>query len=177
MTLDDRMREVFNILERYIEDHYQLPVRICDVPDPYTGDLDGAEIHIDYDMDAETALFIIAHLFGHTVQWNTSPAARDIGYRLFPNPTEEESRKLHEYEFEACQYSMELFHRAGVHDFDQWLSDYSACDFRYLMHFYKTNEKPPFKSFWQEGSPLLPPKPIPDFAPQKWVMRWDGIVV
>lgn len=174
---DARLHQAFNTIEPYIERTWGIPVRVRDVPNPFTGDLDGAEIHVDYDEEVESALFIIAHLFGHTVQWNTSEAARALGYQLYPNPTPEQARALHEYEFEACRYSMELFHRAGVHDLDQWLSDYSACDFRYLMHFYRTQEKRPFKSFWKTGSPLLTPLPIPDFHPQKWVSRWEGIVV
>jgi hypothetical protein len=111
------------------------------------GDLDGAEIHVDFAEDIESALFIIAHLFGHTVQWNTDEAAREIGYQLYPNPGEEMMRRLHDYEHEACRYSMQLFHEAGVNDLDQWLSDYSACDFAFLGHFYRSGEKPPFKTF------------------------------
>jgi hypothetical protein len=86
-------------------------------------------------------------------------------------------QKLVEYETEACRYSMELFHRAGIHDLDQWLSDYSSCDFRFLMDVYTTGVKKPFKSFWHTPSPLLAPKPIPPFHPTKWVSRWEGIVV
>jgi hypothetical protein len=174
---DDRMREVFNRLEKHIEDKYGVPVRIRDVPNPFTGDLDGAEIHVDYAEDIESALFIIAHLFGHTVQWNTSEAARELGYRLYPNPSDELLKRLGEYELEACRYSMSLFHEAGVHDFDQWLSDYSACDYAYLVDFYQTQVKKPFKSFWRDGAPLLAPKAIPDFQPTKWVARVSGIVV
>ncbi|MFZ5469824.1 MAG: hypothetical protein ACOZIN_10350 [Myxococcota bacterium] len=174
---DKDLRDAFNRLEKHIEERYGVPVRVRDVPDPFTGDLDGAEIHVDYDEEVETALFIIAHLFGHTVQWNTSPESREIGYRLYPNPTEEQLQKLKAYEHEACQYSMTLFHEAGVSHFDQWLSDYSACDFAYLVHFYRTGEKRPFKSFWKEGAPMLKPKPIPPFRPQRWVSRTSGIVV
>jgi hypothetical protein len=171
------MREVFNVLERHIERVWNVPVRIRDVPNPFTGDLDGAEIHVDYAEDLESALFIIAHLFGHTVQWNTDEAARDVGYRLYPNPTDEQLRRLHEYELEACRYSMQLFHDAGVRDFDQWLSDYSACDFAYLVDFYRSGVKRPFKSFWRDGAPLLTPKAIPAFQPTRWVARVSGIVV
>src|SRR4051812_3046808 len=121
---DERMREVFNHLERYIERVYDVPIRISDVPNPFTGDLDGAEIQVDYDEDIESALFIVVHLFGHTVQWNTSEASREIGHKLYPNASEEMMQKLHHYELEACQYSMQLFHEAGVHDLDAWLSDY-----------------------------------------------------
>jgi hypothetical protein len=174
---DERMREAFNTLERYIEDTWAIPVRVRDVPNPFTGDLDGAEIHIDYDEEIESALFIIAHLFGHTVQWNSSEKARELGYKLYPNPSEELKQRLMEYEIEACRYSMQLFHQAGVRDLDQWLSDYSSCDFRFLMDAYTTGVKKPFKTFWQTPSPLLAPKPIPPFHPKKWVSRWEGIVV
>lgn len=174
---DARMRQAFNVLERHVEEKYRVPIRIRDVPNPFTGDLDGAEIHVDYDEDIESALFIIAHLFGHTVQWNTDEKAREIGYRLIPNPTEAQLSALQAYELEACRYSLQLFHEAGLFDFDAWLSDYSACDFAYLVHFYKTGQKPPFKSFWRDGAPPLLPKAIPDFQPQKWVSRWEGIVV
>ncbi len=172
-----RMREIFNTIERHVEERFGIPILIKDVPNPFTGDLDGAEIHVDYEEDLESALFIIAHLFGHTVQWNTDESARAIGYRLYQNPTPEELRRLQEYELEACRYSVRLFHEAGVKDCDQWLADYSACDFAYLVHFYTTGEKRPFKSFWKEGAPLLEPKAIPAFRPQKWVGRWEGIVV
>lgn len=171
------MREVFNRIERYVEQHWGIPVRIGDVPDPFTGDLDGAEIHVDFDEDVESALFIVAHLFGHTAQWNTDEKAREIGYRLYENPTPEELARLQEYELEACRYTLQLFHDAGVHDCDAWLSDYAACDFAYLVHVYTTGERRPFKSFWKDGAPLLTPKPIPFFRPSKWVGRREGIVV
>ena len=45
---------------------------------------DNAEIHLDYDLEAEDALFILVHLFGHTVQWNTSEEARAIGRHTGP---------------------------------------------------------------------------------------------
>lgn len=176
-AFEARLRAAFNLLEQHVEQRYGIPIRIRDVPSPFTGDLDGAEIHVDYAEDIESALFIIAHLFGHTVQWNTDEKAREIGYRLYPNPSEELLQRLHAYEYEACRYSMQLFHEAGVEDLDQWLSDYSACDFAYLRHFYVTGEKPPFKTFWQQGAPLLEPKAIPAFHPTKWVSRWEGIVV
>src|SRR5262249_12307604 len=52
---DKRFREVFNTLEPYIERRYGVPVIISDVPDPFTGDLDGSEIHVDYANDVEAS--------------------------------------------------------------------------------------------------------------------------
>ena len=175
---DDRLREVFNILEAHIENRYNVPVRIRDVPDPFSGDLDGSEIHVDYDEDIESAVFIIAHLFGHTVQWNVCEESREIGYTIKADPTEEWLEKLVKYETDACRYSLQLFHEAGVRDMDQWLCDYSACDLRYLLHFYRSGgERLPFKSFWEEGADKLEPLAIPEFQPSRWVTRFQGIVV
>ena len=175
---DERLRAVFNQVEPYIERRYGIPVRIRDVPNPFTGDLDGEEIHVDYAEDIESALFIIAHLFGHTVQWNSDVSARELGGGgLVEKPGPQLLQRLLDYEVEACRYSLQLFHDAGVKDLDGWVSDYAACDWGYLKHFYETGEKAPFKSFWREGVPLLTPKPIPEFRPQKWISRWAGIVV
>ncbi len=159
-----------------IEERWGVPVIIADVANPFTGDLDGAEIKVDFDLSAEDALFIIVHLFGHTAQWNTSEAARIIG--RYPGPwTDDAIARVQAYEHEACQYSLQLFHEAGVHDLDQWLSDFSACDFAYLENFYRTGKTGAFRTFWHDGRPLLTPKPIPAFTPQRWLARWDGIVV
>ena len=174
---DDRFREIFNTVEPYIENRYGVPVVISDVPNPFTGDLDGSEIHVDYELSAEEAVFLLVHLFGHTVQWNLSEYAREIGTMAQRNPTDEMLDKLAAYEKEACRYSLQLFHEAGVLDCDQWLADFHACDFKYLRTFYKTGEKKPFRSFWIDGTPQLAPLDIPDFQPTRWVTRWQGIVV
>ena len=140
MITEDTFLKIFNKAERYIEERHGIPVRIGDVAHPFTGDLDGAEIQVDYAENAENALFILVHLFGHTVQWNLSDAAREL-------------------------------------EFDQWMADFSACDFAYLKHFYQTGERRPFREFWKDGQPLLPALPIPSFTPEKWLSRWKGVVV
>jgi len=85
LITEDRFREVFNLLERHLEERYELPVVITDVSNPFTGDLDGAEIRVDFDLSAEESVFILAHLFGHTVQWNLSAADREIGRKVETN--------------------------------------------------------------------------------------------
>jgi hypothetical protein len=174
---EDRFREVFNIVEPYIENRYGIPVVIRDVTDPFTGDLDGERIEVDYDQSCEDALFIIVHLFGHTVQWNTDPRARSIGTARVEKPTEEFLAELRDYEAKACAYSLRLFHDAGVFDLDQWTADFAACDSAYLMHFYRTGEKLHFRNFWRAGMPLVQPLQIPEFQPARWVSRNDGVVI
>jgi hypothetical protein len=183
-TVDDRValgqeraRAVFDRVELELERRWAIPVRIGDVPDPFTGDLDGAEIAIDYDNDAEGALFLLLHLFGHTVQWNVRPEARELGTRAQAKPDAEALAELEAYEREACEYSLELLHQCGVRDLDGWFSDYAACDLAYLEHFYRTGKKAPFFAFWRPNVSRLAPRPIPPFQPMRWKARWDGVVV
>lgn len=150
---------------------------ICDVPDPSPGDLNGAEIHIDYLTGAELRLFLLSHLFGHTVQWNVSPRAFELGQPKTPPVEEPLLGDLIEYEREAARYGYGLLLEAGITDCGQWLADFTACDLAYLTHFYRTGEKPHFREFWRDGQPLLEPRSAPAFKPAKKVFRIDGIVI
>jgi len=173
----EHLRAVFNRLERLIEERWGVPVRIQDVPNPFTGDLDGEQIMVDYDLEIEDALFILIHLFGHTVQWNVSADARAIAFLQPATWTDDQLRAACTYEQEACRYSLQLLHDAGIHDLDQWISDFAACDIAYLMHFYRTGEKRAFRSFWRDGTPRVTPLSIPDFRPAQWLSRYQGTVV
>jgi hypothetical protein len=172
-----RLKQVFDKVERMIEDRWGIPVIINDVPNPFTGDLDGGEIFVDYDLEVEEALFILVHLFGHTVQWNVSENARATAFMKPEHWTPELMKQAADYEAEACRYCLQLLHDADVHDLDQWIADFAACDVAYLMHFYATGEKRPFREFWKDGSPILEAKPIPEFHPERWISRSTGTVV
>jgi hypothetical protein len=174
---ESRFRDVFNTIEEYIERRYSGQVVISDVTDPFTGDLDGESIAVDYDQSSEDALFIMAHLLGHTVQWNTSPRAREIGTAPIPAATEEFLDELAAYEKQACRYSLQLFHDAGIRGLDQWVSDFASCDSAYLMHFYRTGKKLQFRSFWRDGMSLIQPLAIPPFQPSRWLSRSGGVVL
>jgi hypothetical protein len=175
-TRDDRYREAFNRVEGHIERRYGLPVVITDVQDPFTGDLDGARILVDYDLEPEDALFILVHLFGHTVQWNVNPDDRALGLLDVRDPTPQLLAELERYERDGARYSLQLFHEAGIHDLDQWLADFAACDVAYLLHYYRTGNKLPFRSFWKDGTQALTPLAIPAFSPERWVTR-SGTVI
>jgi hypothetical protein len=174
---EGRFRQVFNAMEQFIERRYGVPVRICDVATPFTGDLDGAEIQIDYEQGIEEAVFILAHLFGHTVQWNINERSREIGAVVPGEVNEEQLAEIDAYEREACAYSIQLLHDAGVHDLDQWFSDFATCDYAYLDHYYRTGEKREFVDFWRDNQPIVAPLKIPRFHPTQWVARWKGTVI
>ena len=164
-------------VQDHLEHSYAIRVVTRDIPDPLTGDLDGAEIHIDYAVTSEQRLFLLGHLFGHTVQWNVDPAAFDIGRKYQPPVDEKLFPAILAYEGEAACYALGMFHQIGITETLQWFSDYSACDQAYLLHFYRTGEKRDFRSFWRDNAPRIEPKPIPFFTPTKRVFRLDGVVI
>lgn len=164
-------------VEHLLKDRYAIAVITRDIPDPLTGDLDGLEIHIDYAATPEQRLFLLAHLFGHTVQWNVDPGAFELGRQYKPPVPEELFPAILAYELEAARYGLSLLHEAGVTSADEWFSKYSACDQAYLVNFYRTGEKGDFQSFWLETVFLVPPKPIPSFTPMRRTFRMDGVVI
>ena len=81
--IDLSLKDAFRRARDRVES-YGVRVYIGDVQDPNTGIFDGSEIGIDYANDLEMSLFVLVHLFGHTVQWNTVPAYRTIDTRVKP---------------------------------------------------------------------------------------------
>jgi hypothetical protein len=164
-------------VQEHIERRYHIPVVTRDIPDPLIGDLDGAEIHIDCAVTPEQRLFLLAHLFGHMVQWNVSPEAFEIGQPRRPPVDETLLPVLLAYEREAAGYGMALLHETGIRQADRWFADYSACDLAYLAHFYRTGEKRDPRSFWQPATPPVESRAIPAFTPTRLVFRSSGVVI
>jgi len=164
-------------VQEHIEHFYGVRVVMRDIPDPLIGDLDGSEIHIDHAVDPEQRLFLLAHLFGHTVQWSVSTDAFKIGRPHQPPVNDDLLPAIMEYEREAASYALALFHQIGLTGADQWFCDYTACDMAYLEHYYRTGEKRDFRSFWRDNTPLIEPKPVPAFTPTRRIFRHDGIVI
>jgi hypothetical protein len=165
------------LVQQRIERVYGVRVVTRDIPDPLIGDLDGLEIHVDYAITAEQRLFLLAHLFGHTVQWNLDPGAFDIGKQYCPPVAEDLIPQIVEYESQAARYGLALCWDASIDGIESWFSAYSACDQAYLLHFYRTGEKKEFRSFWADNVPLVQPKRIPPFAPRRRTFRMDGVVL
>jgi hypothetical protein len=151
---------------------YGIGVYFGDVPDPNTGTFDGLEIGIDFANDLDTSLFVLAHLFGHTVQWNTVPAYRTIDHRARPGAAPEVIEEARVYERNASRLALSLLHGAGITDRDQWLADWWASDWRYLSTFYATGKLPVWASCRVTGQPLLEPLAIPEFTPQRFNARY-----
>src|SRR5689334_22708728 len=135
-------------VQEHLERDWGIPVVTRDIPDPLTGDLDGAEIDVDYAITPEQRLFLLGHLFGHTVQWNVNESAFDLGRQYKPPVDEALFPEVLAYEGEAARYGLQLLHQIGINDVDQWFSNYTAADQAYLLHFYRTGDKGEFKNFW-----------------------------
>jgi len=177
--MEIRFEEYSARTQKHLESFYGIRVVTRDIPDPLTGDLDGAEIDIDYAVTAEQRLFLLGHLFGHTVQWNVDPTSFELGRKYQPPVSEELIPAIIAYEREAACYGLALFHQIGItdRDTDRWFCNYTACDQAYLLYFYRTGEKRDFQSFWRSDGPEIEPKPIPAFTPKKRSMRMDGVVI
>lgn len=167
-------KQAFDAIEARIEHRYGIQVVISDVLDPNTGDFDGERILLDYNQDLEIALFVLIHLFGHTVQWNISEEFRILGQDLKLEKTEEELKRIYVYEKDATRYSIQLMEEAGVHGLDQWASDWWAADWIFLEHLYRTGEKLDVRTLLRPGqAEKLIPLEIPEFMPQRWCSRWS----
>ena len=173
-TADElRFKRAYDLVERHVEERYELPVVISDVLDPNTGDFDGVSIKLDHTLELDVALFVLAHLFGHTAQWATDARLRELGTRYgVERPPPELFEEIRRYEADASRIALTLFRDAGVTDLDAWLADWAAADWAYLEHFYRTGEKVDFRRFLRPGAPPLEPLPIPAFRPARWVSRF-----
>jgi len=163
--------------QNHLETFYGIQVVTRDIPDPLVGDLDGSEIDIDQAVTSEQRLFMLGHLFGHTVQWSVDPASFEIGRRYQPPVSEDLIPAIIAYEREAASYGLAMFHQISIVDIDQWFCDYTASDQAYLLHFCRTGEKGDFRSFWRTNAPQIEPKPVPTFTPTKRTWRMGGIVI
>ncbi len=169
--IDLPLKDVFRRARARIET-YGIRVYVGDVPDPNTGTFDGIEIGIDYANTLEMSVFVLVHLFGHTVQWNTVPSYRTIDQRAKPGAPPSVIEEARMYECDASRYGLTLLHDAGVTDRDQWLSDWWASDWHYLSTFYSTGHLPNWETCRSTGHALLEAKAIPPFTPERFYPRY-----
>src|SRR5579863_8386330 len=104
-------------VQERIEAH-GIRVLTTDVPDPLTGDLNGLEIQIDYAVTPEQRLFLLLHLFGHTVQWNVNPRSYEIGRPRVPPVDVQLLPEIVEYEREAASYALAILLETGITGLD-----------------------------------------------------------
>jgi hypothetical protein len=163
-------RTIFRALVERIEGAYSLRVSIGPVTGTYTGQFDGKEIWVDLDKDPEEAVFILVHLFGHTVQWNLDEKLRVLGL-ADSGVKEEDLPRIYQYERQASQFGLALLEETGEFRLARWLSNCFGADWKFLAHFYRTGEKVRFEREAGADEPLLVALLIPSFIPQRWPPR------
>ena len=77
-------RDACGAVTKHLHARYGVSVEVASIKPPLKGDLDGSRILVaDHNTDEER-LFLVAHLFGHTVQWNISAELRRLGMTMGP---------------------------------------------------------------------------------------------
>ncbi len=163
-------RVAFRALVERLERGYHLKVKVGPVTGSYTGQFDGTEIWVDLERDPEEAVFILVHLFGHTVQWNRDANLRRLGLAV-SGVTEQDLPRIYQYERQASQLGLALLEETGEFRLARWLSDCFGADWKFLAHFYRTGEKVRFGKEAGADEPLLTAVPIPSFTPRRWPPR------
>ena len=79
---------------------------------------------------------------------------------------------LHDYEFEAAGFGLQLLHERGVMGQDQWYSDFVHTDWRYVERYYETDKLPPWEECLVSGSPLIEAHAIPQLKHQQVEVRF-----
>jgi hypothetical protein len=151
---------------------YGFVIEYRDLEPPRTGIFDGLRITIDPDVGFEMQCFLLLHLFGHSVQW-VAPSLSDNLAEL--QRTDDRSRfmqVLHDYEFQAARFGMQLMRERGVTGLDQWYSDFVETDWRYVERFYETNAIPPWTECIVSGCSLIQPAAIPALALRRVEVRF-----
>ena len=140
---------------------YRFAIEYRDLEPPRTGIFDGQRIVIDPDVGFEMQCFLLLHLFGHSVQW----VAPSIEHKLSDlQNTQDRTRfmqVLHDYEFEAAGFGLQLLHERGVAQHDQWYSDFVHTDWRYVERYYETDQLPQWADCVVSGCSIIQAQPIP----------------
>lgn len=164
-------KTLFYSLKKCVEMNYRMQVTVGSVAGAYIGQFDGQEIWVDVEKNPEEAFFTLAHLFGHSVQWNVDEKTRRFGTEKV-EVKEEDLPGIYEYERQASQYGLAILEEAGCCGLAQWLTNYFESDWKFLKHFYLTGESVRFDKDIDTGKPVIKPLAIPKFTPQRWPARW-----
>lgn len=140
---------------------YGFIIEYRDLEPPRTGIFDGLRIVIDPDVDFEMQCFVLLHLFGHSVQWVAPSLHGQLDALQHAGEKEPFMRALHDYEFQAAQFGLQLLNEAGLQHLAQWFSDFVATDWRYVERSYLEDKIPPWHECTVRDSPLVSALPIP----------------
>ncbi len=151
---------------------YGFTIEYRDLESPRTGIFDGIRIVIDPDVGFEMQCFLLLHLFGHSVQWVAPSLEHKLGELQNTQDQKRFMQVLHDYEFEAASFGMQLIREVGVKGLDQWYSDFVATDWRYVEGYYQTGSLPDWKTCIVRDCPTILPAPIPKLRHRQVEVRF-----
>ncbi len=140
---------------------YGFTIEYRDLEPPRTGIFDGQRIVVDPDVEFEMQCFVLLHLFGHSVQWVAPALEAKLEALQHTADKVHFMRVLHDYEFEAGQFGLQLLNEAGLQHMDQWFSDFVATDWCYVERYYLEDKIPPWHECIVRDAPLIIAVPIP----------------
>jgi hypothetical protein len=151
---------------------YGFAIEYRDLEAPRTGIFDGLRIVIDPDVGFEMQCFLLLHLFGHSAQWVAPSLEHKLEALQHTEDRAQFLQVLHDYEFEAAGFGLQLLHERGATGYDQWYSDFVYTDWRYVEGYYLTGELPPWDQCVVSGSRLIAPAPIPPLKHRQVEVRF-----
>jgi len=151
---------------------YGFAIEYRDLDPPRTGIFDGLRIVVDPDVGFEMQCFLLLHLFGHSVQWVAPSLEHKLGDLQNTQDKARFMQVLHDYEFEAATFGLQLLHEHGVSGQDQWYSDFVNTDWIYVERFYQTDRLPPWKDCVQSDCALITPQAIPTLKHRQVAVRF-----
>jgi hypothetical protein len=159
LPADEAVEVWIRITSHVVKHGFALEYR--DLEPPRTGIFDGLRIVIDPDVGFEMQIFILLHLFGHSVQWVAPSLESKLDALQHTTDKSRFMQVLHDYEYEAAQFGLQLLHAAGINNLDQWYSDFVATDWRYVERYYREDRIPPWNECVVQNSAVIHPTAIP----------------
>jgi hypothetical protein len=160
LPADDMVRLWIKVSSGIVKRGFVIEYR--DLEPPRTGIFDGLRIVIDPDVGFEMQCFLLLHLFGHSVQWVAPSLEHKLGDLQHTQDRARFMQVLHDYEFEAAGFGMQLIHELEVVQLEQWYSDFVETDWRYVERYYATGRIPPWDACVVNGCRLIAPILIPE---------------
>jgi len=151
---------------------YGFSIEYRDLEPPRTGIFDGLRIIIDPDVEFEMQCFILLHLFGHSVQWVAPSLESKLDALQHTSDKERFLQVLHDYEYEAAQFGLQLLNEVGLGHFGQWFSDFVATDWRYVERYYEEDKIPPWHECIVHDAPQLNPTAVPPLQHRQVEVRF-----
>jgi hypothetical protein len=170
LPADDMVRLWIKVSSGIVKHGFAIEYR--DLEPPRTGIFDGLRIVIDPDVGFEMQCFLLLHLFGHSVQWVAPSLEQKLTDLQHTQDRARFMHVLHDYEFEAAGFGMQLIHDVGVVQLDQWYSDFVETDWRYVERYYQTGRIPSWDECVVSNCSLIQPTPIPELRHRQVQVRF-----